>query len=107
VLDQLAHALLRNPGQIDPEPDKDPTVLPRHHLVHVRLIGGRRARLLLPDADDRVLVPLLQVRWTVNATVTYTLTTALIPPVESTLSLTCDATPRDGEIVTTVRNRTS
>jgi hypothetical protein len=41
----------------------------------------------------------------VNGTVKYDLTTALVPPVHSTIPLTCHATMKDGVISTTVSNR--
>lgn len=43
--------------------------------------------------------------WTVNGTVHYTLTTALIAPVEGTIDLTCVATGSDDAPKTEVTNR--
>jgi hypothetical protein len=43
--------------------------------------------------------------WKVNATVRYTLTTALVSPVQNTLNLTCTASGSDDEPVTSVANR--
>jgi len=43
--------------------------------------------------------------WSVNGTVHYTLTTALIAPVEGSIDLTCTATGDDDAPATTVNNR--
>jgi hypothetical protein len=41
----------------------------------------------------------------VNSTVAYTLTTALVPQVEQSVSLTCEAAGTDDAVTTTVKNR--
>jgi len=43
--------------------------------------------------------------WSVNGTVHYTLTTALIAPVEGSIDLTCTATGKDDSPTTAVTNR--
>ncbi len=41
----------------------------------------------------------------VNGVVHYDMTTALVPTVHTSLSLTCEANEQGGKLVTTVRNR--
>jgi hypothetical protein len=43
--------------------------------------------------------------YAVNGVVRYTITAALVPPVEASLSLTCEATDAGGKVSTSVKNR--
>lgn len=43
--------------------------------------------------------------YAVNGVVRYTLTAALVAPVEASLSLTCEATDDGGQVATSVKNR--
>jgi hypothetical protein len=43
--------------------------------------------------------------FSVNAVVKYDMTTALVAPIHSSLSFTCEATVTDGRVTTAVKNR--
>ncbi|QKW12496.1 hypothetical protein [Verrucosispora sp. NA02020] len=74
--------------------------------------ANRRAGRAGPDG---ILVSLteveLQEAWqtdsgfAVNGTARYTLTSALLPQVNQSVGLTCEATSVDGQVLTTVKNR--